>query len=223
MLIVLGALIGYACGWAVWLVSRHFAPIYQTAVVVEGTASSVPTTSATWAGVSLAALLQLLMSGWGAYVGWQGSSPTVMLLIIAITAVLLAITVIDLQTRHIPNVLILTVLFLAGLQVLMLSNPTLRAAIFGILACGGLFLLVAIAGRGAMGMGDVKLAAAIGALLGFPTGLQGLFLGIVFGGAAALYLLLTKRAGRKDSFAYGPWLALGAWIVLVQAWGLWAI
>jgi leader peptidase (prepilin peptidase)/N-methyltransferase len=45
--------------------------------------------------------------------------------------------------------------------------------------------------------------------------------GIVAGSLAALFLLLTRRAGRKDPFAYGPYLALGAWLVLVRVWGLW--
>ncbi len=74
-----------------------------------------------------------------------------------------------------------------------------------------------------MGMGDVKLEAALGALLGFPAIVSAMFLGVIAGGLAAIVLLLMKRVGRKDPIAYGPWLALGAWIVLVQAWGLWPI
>ena len=41
------------------------------------------------------------------------------------------------------------------------------------------------------------------------------------GGVAALFLLLTRRAGRKDTMAYGPYLALGAWLVLTRVLGLW--
>lgn len=223
MSIVLGALIGYLCGWAVWLTARHFAPIYQTAAGAPGTTSRLTTTSVAWIGPILATPVHLLMTGWGAYVGWRGSSPLDMFLIVAITAVLLAITLIDLRSHRIPNVLTLTLLGAAALQILLLGQPGLLAAATGLLLGGGILLVVAILGRGALGMGDVKLAAASGALLGFPAALPGLFLGILLGGLAAMLLLVSKRAGRKDPFAYGPYLALGAWIVLVQTWGLWPI
>jgi len=58
-------------------------------------------------------------------------------------------------------------------------------------------------------------------LLGYPLALAAMAAGIVAGSLAALFLLLTRRAGRKDPFAYGPYLALGAWLVLVRVWGLW--
>ncbi len=94
-------------------------------------------------------------------------------------------------------------------------------AAIGLAVAGGIFLLLAILGRDALGLGDVKLAAAIGALAGFPVALVGLFVGIMAGGVAALFLLLTRRAGRKDTMAYGPYLALGAWLVLTRVLGLW--
>ena len=143
------------------------------------------------------------------------------LAVIPVFSMLLAVTVVDFQTRRIPDVLILTLLVCAVLQVLLLTEPGLLAAGLGLLICGGIFYVIATLRHGAIGMGDVKLAAAIGALLGFPVALEGLFLGIVFGGLTAAVLLLTKRVGRKDPIAYGPYLALGAWIVLVQVWGLW--
>jgi leader peptidase (prepilin peptidase)/N-methyltransferase len=84
-----------------------------------------------------------------------------------------------------------------------------------------MFLVISLVGRGALGSGDVKLAAALGAVLGFPLALSGLLLGVVLGGVAALVLLITRRVGRKDPIAYGPYLALGAWIVWTRALGLW--
>jgi prepilin signal peptidase PulO-like enzyme (type II secretory pathway) len=92
--------------------------------------------------------------------------------------------------------------------------------VIGLLAAGGFFFLLALLTRGAMGLGDVKLAAATGALVGWPTVIAALILGIVAGGLAALFLLLTHRAGRKDYFAYGPYLALGAWVVYAVFLGL---
>jgi len=34
-------------------------------------------------------------------------------------------------------------------------------------------------------------------------------------------LLATRRAGRKDTMAYGPYLALGGWIIWTRSLGLW--
>jgi leader peptidase (prepilin peptidase)/N-methyltransferase len=45
--------------------------------------------------------------------------------------------------------------------------------------------------------------------------ISGLFFGILAGGLAAIVLLIVRKAGRKDFMAYGPWLALGSWIVFV--------
>jgi leader peptidase (prepilin peptidase)/N-methyltransferase len=83
------------------------------------------------------------------------------------------------------------------------------------------FGLIYLLGRGALGLGDVKLEAAIGALLGYPAVLAAMFAGIMAGGIAAAFLLLSRRAGRKDAFAYGPYLALGAWLVYTRVLGLW--
>jgi leader peptidase (prepilin peptidase)/N-methyltransferase len=169
----------------------------------------------------LAALTVAGVALWGAYVGWQVASLAAGALALVVTSLLLCIALVDFQVRRIPNLLVGALLVCAVLQALLLSAPTVPSMVLGLLVGGGTFLLLAIIGRGAMGMGDVKLAAAIGALLGLPAALQGLFVGILCGGLAAAILLLTKRVGRKDPMAYGPWLALGAWVVLVHAWGLW--
>ncbi len=70
-------------------------------------------------------------------------------------------------------------------------------------------------GRGAMGMGDVKLAAAIGLTVGYPAVLSALFLGIVFGGIAAAIVILQGK-GRRATIAYAPWLSLGAVYVMLD-------
>lgn len=161
------------------------------------------------------------MALWGGYVGWQASSVAVAVSALVITALLLCLSLVDFQVRRLPNPLVLTLLGWAVVQSFWLGSPTLVMAAVGMAVAGGIFLLLAILGRGALGLGDVKLAAAIGALAGYPVALVSLFVGIMAGGVAALFLLLTRRAGRKDTMAYGPYLALGAWLVLARVLGLW--
>jgi leader peptidase (prepilin peptidase)/N-methyltransferase len=64
-----------------------------------------------------------------------------------------------------------------------------------------------------MGMGDVKLAALIGLVLG-ALGLRYVAVaaaaGILAGGLGAIALLVFKRASRKQAIPFGPYLAAGA-------------
>jgi len=139
-----------------------------------------------------------------------------------VTAVLVVITLVDLEVRRIPNALSLALMLWTLVQVLWLGRPTLAAAALGMLVGGALFVLIALVERGAMGPGDVKLAAALGALLAYPLILHALFWGVLAAAGAALVLLVTRRAGRKDTMAYSPYLALGGWVVWMGSLGLWS-
>jgi len=72
-------------------------------------------------------------------------------------------------------------------------------------------------GRG-MGYGDVKLAAFIGLMSGFPLVVVALLVGIIIGGIVAVFLLASRlvKSG-KAAIPYGPFLAVGAMVALV--WG----
>ena len=72
-------------------------------------------------------------------------------------------------------------------------------------------------GRG-MGYGDVKLAAFIGLMSGFPLVIVALLAGIIAGGLVAVFLLLSRMVkSRKAAIPYGPFLAVGAMVALI--WG----
>jgi prepilin signal peptidase PulO-like enzyme (type II secretory pathway) len=80
-----------------------------------------------------------------------------------------------------------------------------------------LLLLPALFYRGGMGWGDVKLAALIGLVTGFPLVFIAMLLGILSGGITAVILLLSKLKSRKDAIPFGPFLALAAMATLF--WG----
>ena len=168
-----------------------------------------------------AALSMLGMAALGAYLGWQALGLDQLVAVLLVTGLLLAISLVDYWVRRIPNALVLALLLWAVVEIIWLGQPAPLSAALGLAVAGGLFLLLAIIQRGAMGLGDVKLAAVLGAVLGFPLVLTGLLYGILAGGVAALVLLATRRAGRKDAMAYGPYLALGAWIAWTRSLGLW--
>ena len=90
-------------------------------------------------------------------------------------------------------------------------------------AAGAFVVLAALAilGRGALGGGDVKMMAALGLWLGVNGIITTACIGFIVGGVAAVIFLLLKIHGRKDYFAFGPFLIIGAvvaWLAQVLLW-----
>ncbi|MFH1646081.1 MAG: prepilin peptidase [Chloroflexota bacterium] len=79
------------------------------------------------------------------------------------------------------------------------------------------FLAVWLIKPGGIGMGDIKLAALIGLVTGFPLVIAALLIGILIGGIVAIVLLVFKLKGRKDLIPYGTFLAIGPIVTLL--WG----
>lgn len=88
-------------------------------------------------------------------------------------------------------------------------------------ACGAGFALVSVlAGEHGFGLGDAKLVISVGALLGWvgwSALLVGLFVAFLGSGLVALGLLVTRRAGRRDTLPLGPYLVGGALVALALA------
>jgi len=134
-------------------------------------------------------------------------------------ALLLLLAAADLLVRRIPDLVVLPATVLA----VILPHPhsaveAVAAGLAAALAFYALFVLgERLFGPGALGMGDVKLAMLVGAMLGFAWAPEALLLGILLAGIAAAALLLTGRARRGDTLPYGAALAAGAILVLVYA------
>lgn len=125
---------------------------------------------------------------------------------------LLAIFFIDLAHHIVPDAISYPGLA-AGL-VLAAGQGRLIEAAAAALGAGALFFLIAVASRGGMGGGDVKLAAMMGAFLGWPAIAVALLAAFVLGAAVGVGLIATGRRSRKDLIPFGPSLAVGAAIAL---------
>lgn len=137
--------------------------------------------------------------------GWQYSAVTAFFLM----AVLTAVAFIDADTMEIPNGLPILVFVLAVVGALLGMEPSLSSRLIGFFAVSAPMLLLTLAVPGAFGGGDIKLMAAAGAFLGWKLSLVAAFLAIVSGGIYGVYLLASKRKGRKEHFAFGPFLCAG--------------
>ena len=125
---------------------------------------------------------------------------------------LVVVTATDLERRIVPNLVVLP----AAAAVLALqtaSDPSVEWVLGAIGAAGFLFA-AALAYPGGMGMGDVKLAFLIGALLGRTTPV-GLMLGLLFAFVPSAVLLARHgMRARKMKIPFGPFLAAGAVVAL---------
>jgi leader peptidase (prepilin peptidase)/N-methyltransferase len=68
-----------------------------------------------------------------------------------------------------------------------------------------------------MGWGDVKMAGLIGLMVGYPRIFVAVLGSVILGGLVAIFLLITKKKGRKEGIPFGPFLSLAAMVALV--WG----
>ena len=78
-----------------------------------------------------------------------------------------------------------------------MPDADIVSAVVAALAAGSCFLVLAVITRGGLGLGDVKLAVLIGALLGFHA-LAALFWGVIAGGLVIFVLYATGVVGRKE-------------------------
>ncbi len=157
--------------------------------------------------------------------GWSAELPAW----VCFAAVALLLAVIDLRQQLLPNRVLLpgTVLTLALLTLAAALDdawPELGRAVLAGGASFALLLGMALLVPTGLGMGDVKLAALLGLVLGWlgwPVVLLGFFLGFVLQAALGLVLIAARRAGRSTEIAFGPALITGAFVAVLLS-GDWA-
>lgn len=160
---------------------------------------------------------------WGvlAVAGWDASLPAVLF----VAGLGVAMAYIDIREHRLPDWL--TYPAFGGAVVAL----TIAAAVTGEWPSYGrawaaaavlttVFLVLALIRPGELGLGDVKLAASLGLLLGWVGWghlVLGTFLGFAFGGIYSAVLLILRRAGRRTAIPFGPFLLAGTFAAI--AWG----
>ncbi len=138
------------------------------------------------------------------------------------TTIFMLIAITDLERRLILNVVTLPAMALALVGSFFTGQVTWKSALLGGVV-GYIFFMAAallghwLVGPGALGGGDVKLAAFIGLVTGFPNVLIALVLAILAGGTTSLFLLISRLRSLRDPIPYGPFLIVGGWTTMV--WG----
>ncbi|MFJ5064562.1 prepilin peptidase [Streptomyces nigra] len=136
-------------------------------------------------------------------------------LLLAPVCVLLA--VVDASVHRLPDVLTLPVALVAfvglgGAALLPCAGGSWTSMLLGSFLLGACFFALLFI-SGGLGLGDVKLALGLGAVLGWygwPILLFGVFAGYLFGAVYGIGLVMAGRAGRRSRIAFGPFLLAGA-------------
>jgi leader peptidase (prepilin peptidase) / N-methyltransferase len=139
---------------------------------------------------------------------------------------LIAVSFIDIETQEIPDIITLPGI-LIGIVLITAFNPAVKdsrlAAFFdsllGVLAGGGVMFLMGFFGemifrREALGGGDVKLMAMVGAFLGWKLVIIAFFLAPFFGAGVGIFMRIRFNS---EVIPYGPYLAIASIISLL--WG----
>lgn len=132
---------------------------------------------------------------------------------------LLVATVIDLHYRIIPDIISMGGMIFGFLLSFHFLPIHFLESLFGILTGGGFLFLLAygyfkLTHREGMGGGDIKLAAMIGAFLGYKAIFLVLFISSILGSITGIFLMLIQKQTLQYALPFGPFLAVGAWITL---------
>jgi leader peptidase (prepilin peptidase)/N-methyltransferase len=76
------------------------------------------------------------------------------------------------------------------------------------------WLYLVIRKREGLGLGDIKLLIAIGALFGYECALLTIFIGSILGSVVGLLLILIQRKGLSTAIPFGPYLVAGTLVYI---------
>jgi leader peptidase (prepilin peptidase)/N-methyltransferase len=148
--------------------------------------------------------------------GWSVQTFPAMLL----TWALIALAVIDLDHKLLPDDITLPFLWLGLLVNLGGVYTDIHSSVIG--AAGGYLTLWSvymlfklITGKEGMGYGDFKLLAMLGAWLGWQSLPLIIILSSLVGTIVGLALIIFRKHGRSEPIPFGPYLAAAGWIALL--------
>lgn len=142
-----------------------------------------------------------------------------------LAAVAVALAMIDLDVRRLPNAIVLPSYVVAALLLApaVVASGDWGAGLRALAAMAALwtaYYAVAVLVPGGMGFGDVKLAGLLGLYLGWlgwHAVLVGTFAGFLTGALVGIVLMLVRRAGRRTAVAFGPFMLAGAFVAVFAA------
>jgi leader peptidase (prepilin peptidase)/N-methyltransferase len=130
--------------------------------------------------------------------------------------ILIPVAFIDLDHRIIPNKITLPAAIVGLILVATLQTDDLLEHVIAAVAAFGFLFIAALAYPAGMGMGDVKLAGVMGIYLGRDVG-PAMLIALLVGTLVGVAVIIRKgqAEGRKTAIPFGPFLALGGLVGLL--------
>ena len=149
---------------------------------------------------------------------WYGPSP-LLIVRLAFAWAMIALFVIDLHHKILPNVITLPGI-VAGVLANALAGPGWVASLIGAaVGAGSLFAIAEIYYRvrheEGLGMGDVKMLGMIGAFLGWKLVVVTLVLSSFLGSIVGVGVMIARKESLKYALPFGTFLAVGALVAAV--------
>ncbi|MCK4420156.1 prepilin peptidase [candidate division WOR-3 bacterium] len=147
-----------------------------------------------------------------------------LLTFLVFTSLLIPISFIDFSTMLIPDSLSISGIII-GLLFSMFRGIIVVSCIGA--AIGAIYILIiihigkAVYKKDVMGYGDIKLAAMIGAFVGWDSFLLTILFSSLFGSLFGLVQIKRGKSSMKSLIPYGPFLAIGGFITFL--FGRWII
>jgi leader peptidase (prepilin peptidase)/N-methyltransferase len=173
-------------------------------------------------------LVELASAALSAAVAWKFGFGWPAVAALAFTWMSIALSLIDLDHKLLPDNITLPLLWMGLLLALAGPSPSsslpidLRSAVIGA-AAGYMSLWTVnkayelIMHRQGMGNGDFKLLAALGAWMGWQKLLPIILLSAVAGSVVGVIMMILQGRDRRFPIPFGPFLAVAGWIALL--WG----
>jgi leader peptidase (prepilin peptidase)/N-methyltransferase len=135
---------------------------------------------------------------------------------LALATLLLVLAVYDARWMLLPDKVMLPLIGVAVVYVVVTAalardQQVLLGALSAAGVAGGAFYALVLGTRGrAMGGGDIKLAFAMGLMLGVQATIVAMMVAFNVAAAVGLVLIATRKRGRRDHIPFGPYLVGGA-------------
>ena len=138
---------------------------------------------------------------------------------VCLLSVMWPVALTDLKSYRIPNIFALLGLIywfiIFGVEFFIDPDQIWSTVLAELVACGVLLLaafLCKLMIKGSIGLGDIKLLAIMGLMLGTDGIWGAIFMTLVISFFVSVFLLITKKKTRKDTIPFGPALVLGTYL-----------
>lgn len=146
----------------------------------------------------------------------------VMIRYISLLIFLSVIAIVDGYTHLIPNLYVFSMFGMGAISLLIEffiygkgAFTYLAQSLVGIICCLVLFYVLSRLTKDGMGMGDIKVIAAMGWLIGVENTIVAVMFALIICTVVSVILLCGKKKNKNDFIPFGPFLFLGYILMII--------